>query len=62
MIPNFKTKIDLELCDEILNWYFDDHHSEEWNIPVDFWKVSKVSDRSRGWPEGSLFDSYYTKV
>ena len=25
-------------------------------------KVSKVGDRSRGWPEGSLFDSYYTKV
>ena len=25
-------------------------------------KVSKFSDRSRGWPEGSLFDSYYTKV
>ena len=23
---------------------------------------SKVSDHSRGWPEGSLFDSYYTKV
>ena len=22
----------------------------------------KVSDHSRGWPEGSLFDSYYTKV
>ena len=25
-------------------------------------KVSKVSDQSRGLPEGSLFDSYYTKV
>ena len=24
--------------------------------------LSKVSDHSRGWPEGSLFDSYYTKV
>ena len=23
---------------------------------------SKVGDHSRGWPEGSLFDSYYTKV
>ena len=23
---------------------------------------SKVSDHSRGWPEGSLFESYYTKV
>ena len=23
-------------------------------------KVSKVGDHSRGWPEGSLFDSYYT--
>ena len=26
------------------------------------WRVSKVGDRSRGWPEGSLFDCYYTKV
>ena len=25
-------------------------------------KVSKVGDISRGWPEDSLFDSYYTKV
>ena len=24
--------------------------------------ISKVSNHSRGWPEGSLFDSYYTKV
>ena len=24
--------------------------------------ISKVGDHSRGWPEGSLFDSYYTKV
>ena len=24
--------------------------------------VSKVGDCSRGWPEGSFFDSYYTKV
>ena len=23
---------------------------------------SKVGDHSRGWPEGSLFDSYYTMV
>ena len=23
--------------------------------------VSKVGEHSRGWPEGSLFDSYYTK-
>ena len=23
---------------------------------------SKVGDHSRGWPEGSLFDSYYTNV
>ena len=23
---------------------------------------SKVGDHSRGWPEGSLFNSYYTKV
>ena len=25
-------------------------------------KVNKVGDVGRGWPEGSLFDSYYTKV
>ena len=25
-------------------------------------KVSKVGDHSRGWPEGTFFDSYYTKV
>ena len=25
-------------------------------------KVSKVGDLSRGWPEGPIFDSYYTKV
>ena len=25
-------------------------------------RTLKVSDHSRGWPEGSLFDSYYTKV
>ena len=25
-------------------------------------KVSKVGDLSQGWPEGSLFNSYYTKV
>ena len=24
--------------------------------------ISKFTDCSRGWPEGSLFDSYYTKV
>ena len=25
-------------------------------------KKSKGGDPSQGWPEGSLFDSYYTKV
>ena len=25
-------------------------------------KISKVTDRSRGRPEGSLFNSYYTEV
>ena len=35
---------------------------EEDLIPIIKSKVSKVSDHSRGWPEGSLFDSYYTKV
>ena len=24
--------------------------------------VSKVGDHSRGWPEGSLFNSYYTEM
>ena len=24
--------------------------------------ISKVGNLSRGWPEGSLFNSYYTKV
>ena len=24
--------------------------------------ISKVADHSRGWPEGSFFNSYYTKV
>ena len=24
--------------------------------------ISKVGDPSQGWPEGSLFDSYYTEV
>ena len=31
-----------------------------WSVCVIKW--SKVSDHSRGWPESSLFDSYYTKV
>ena len=31
-------------------------------IYIYIYVVSKVSDHSRGWPEGSLFDSYYTKV
>ena len=25
-------------------------------------KVSKVGNLSQGWPEGSLYNSYYTKV
>ena len=25
-------------------------------------KVSKVADRNRGWPKGSLFNSYYTEM
>ena len=25
-------------------------------------KVSKIGDLSQGWPEGSLFNSYYTEV
>ena len=25
-------------------------------------KLSKVSDRSHGWPKGSLFNTYYTEV
>ena len=31
-------------------------------IYLDISKVSKVGDLSRGQPEGSLFDSYYTEV
>ena len=33
-----------------------------WNAKQNELKVSKVGDHSRGWPESSLFDSYYTKV
>ena len=25
-------------------------------------RLSKVGDHSRGWPKGSLFNSYYTEV
>ena len=25
-------------------------------------RISKVCDLSQGWPEGSLFNSYYTEV
>ena len=34
------------------------------NLALDNFQIYKfkVSDHSRGWPEGSLFDSYYTKV
>ena len=31
-------------------------------IPLRDISKSKVGDHSRGWPEGSLFVSYYTKV
>ena len=31
-------------------------------IIISYLKVSKVGDLSRGWPKGSLFDSYYTKM
>ena len=31
-----------------------------WNITSN--EISKVGDLSRGQPEGSLFDSYYTEV
>ena len=42
---------------EYLGWIFVQKSClQEWC------KLSKVSDHSRGWPEGSLFDSYYTKV
>ena len=30
--------------------------------PISKVKVSKVGDHSRGYPGGSLFDSYYTKM
>ena len=44
-----------------------DQIKTEWNFEKQFqnWqsvKVSEVGDCSRGWPEGSLFDSFYTKV
>ena len=35
--------------------------SNTWNH-LTLCKQSKVGNRSRGCPEGSLFDSYYTKV
>ena len=47
-----------------LLWYFDiqTDHLISARRPDLIIKKSKVSDHSRGWPEGSLFDSYYTKV
>ena len=45
-------------------WVSDHNMSNDFSV---VWKtkpklVSKVGSRSWGWPEGSLFDSYYTKV
>ena len=44
----------------------DKHHSHSYTHACSpsciYVSKSKVSDHSRGWPEGSLFDSYYTKV
>ena len=31
-------------------------------IYIYIYKISKVGDQSRGWPKGSLFNSYYTEV
>ena len=47
-----------------LIWEFDiqTDHLISARRPDHIIKKSKVSDHSRGWPEGSLFDSYYTKV
>ena len=38
------------------------HVGRDVDIICQNYLISKVSDHSRGWPEGSLFDSYYTKV
>ena len=50
--PNFLVAISCS-CTIILPWPV--------AVTIYIYK-SKVSDHSRGWPEGSLFDSYYTKV
>ena len=31
-------------------------------IYIYIYKVNKVGDHSEGWPKGSLFDNFYTKV
>ena len=59
---------DLVLND--LQWLID--HKTKWNFFDVFPLIShditlrksksKVGDHSRGWPEGSLFDSYYIKL
>ena len=52
-------------------WTVSPHHQKamlyqhDIQIFPSFWKfatLSKVGDLSRGWPEGSLFNSYYMKV
>ena len=37
-------------------------HDDDILYDVISYDVSRVGEPSRGWPEGSLFDSYYTKV
>ena len=41
---------------------FDSNITDFCTIDICHFIVSKVGDCSWGWPEGSLFDSYYTKV
>ena len=40
------------------------HKNKYETVSTSFWflKVSKFSNLSRGWPKGSLFNSYYTEV
>ena len=47
----------LSFCSKCNRIDFDFYHSERRQL-----LYSKVSDCSRGWPEGSLFNSYYTEV
>ena len=50
---------------KVIPWYLRPDAPVPWltaGSKVNMLQVSKVSNRSRGWPEGSLFNSYYTEV